>query len=84
MTPDIYGRIPMVCESGLTMSKVSMARLMMHILQNDIELLEIYTFNNRYPRCQVIASFRIKPEQITEFEEVTKGKLKPPATIQLN
>jgi hypothetical protein len=84
MTPDQFGRVPMVCESGLSMTKACMARLMMHVLKNDIELLSIRAFDSNYHGSQVLAAFRIKPEQIADFEAETGGLLRPPATIKLN
>lgn len=84
MTPDQFGRVPMVCESGLAMTKASMSRLMMHVLQNDIELCAIRAFNAEFHGSHVSAAFRIKPDQIEAFEVATGGKLRPPATINLN
>lgn len=84
MTPDIHGRVPMVCESGLAMTKASMARLMMFILRNNIELLQIHAFNPNFHGCQVSAAMRIRPDQIIAFERETGGKLQPPPTIKLN
>lgn len=84
MTPDVYGRVPMVCESGLAMTKASMARLMMFILRNNIELLQIHAFNPNFHGCQVSAAVRIRPDQIPAFEAGTGGKLTKPPTIKLN
>lgn len=84
MTPDHYGRIPMVCESGLSMTKASMARLMMFVLRNNIELLHVHAFNPNFHGCQVSAAVRIKPEQIQAFEAETGGLLTNPPTINLN
>lgn len=84
MTPDVYGRIPMVCESGLAMTKASMTRFIMHVLKHNIELLSLHPFNANYHGCHVSAAVRIKPEQIAAFEAETGGKLKEPATLNLN
>lgn len=84
MAPDLYGRVPMVCERGLALTKASMARLMMFILQNHIELLQIHAFNPNFHGCQVSAAVRIRPDQIPAFEAGTGGKLTKPPTIKLN
>lgn len=84
MTPDVYGRVPMVCESGLAMTKASMSRFVMFCLTHGVEILQIHPFNRNFHGCHVSASVRIVPDLIPEFERETGGKLKPPATINLN
>jgi hypothetical protein len=84
MTPDVYGRIPMVCESGLAMTKASMTRFVMFCLENNVDILQLHPFNRNHKGCHVSASVRIKPDQIEAFERETGGKLRPPATINLN
>jgi hypothetical protein len=84
MTPDVYGRIPMVCESGLAMTKASMTRFVMFCLENGVDILQLHPFNRRHKGCHVSASVMIKPDQIEAFERETGGKLRPPATINLN
>ncbi len=84
LTPDIYGRVPKVCDSGLSMTKACMARFIMHVLENNIELLEIHPFNARFRGCHVSAAIRIRPDQIAAFEAATGGALSDPATINLN
>jgi len=82
--PDFYGRVWMHCEDGLTMTKASMARFVMHCLTNNIEIGQIHPFNYRYLRCQVSVSVRLKPEQFSAFEDETGGKLRKPPRISLN
>lgn len=81
---DIKGRVWRHCEEGLSMTKASMARFMMFVLKNDIEIGEVYAFNANYHGCQVLASIRIKPEQIEAFERETGGKLRRPPRLVLN
>jgi len=82
--PDPYGRVWMHCEEGLSLSKASMSRFVMHCLTNNIEIGQIFPFNYRYPRSQVSASVRLKPQQIEDFENATGGKLRKPPRISLN
>lgn len=84
MSPDQFGRVWMHCESGLSMTKASMARLMMHVLKNRIEIGDIYAFNPNYVRSTVIASFLLRPDQFEAFERETGGKLRKPPLIELN
>ena len=84
MTPDRQGRIPMICEDGLSMTKASMARFIMFCLKNNVEIYDIHPFNRNYHGCQVSVSIRLKPEQFEAFESETKGKLRKPPTICLN
>lgn len=84
MTPDYKGRIPMVCESGLSLTKASMTRFIMHVLMNDIKLHDLHPMNRHYHGSHVGASVRIRPDQIAAFEAETGGKLREPATICLN
>jgi len=82
--PDPAGRVWMHCEEGLSMTKASMSRFVMHCLTNNIEIGQIHPFNYHYPRCQVSASVRLLPEQFAEFEAKTGGKLRKPPRISLN
>jgi len=82
--PDPYGRVWMHCEEGLSLSKASMTRFVMHCLTNHIEIGQIHPFNYRYRDSQVSASVRLKPEQFEGFEKETKGKLRKPPVISLN
>lgn len=82
--PDYAGRVWMHCEEGLSLSKASMSRFVMHCLTNNIEIGDIYPFDFRYPRSQVSASVRLRPEQFAEFEAQTGGKLRKPPRISLN
>ena len=84
LTPDVYGRVPKVCESGLAMTKASMTRFVMFCLENGVEILSIHPFNRRFKGCHVSAAVRIKPEMVAEFEAATGGKLRDPATLNLN
>ena len=81
---DMYGRVWRHCEDGLSLTKASMSRLMMFVLKNKIEIGEIYAFNPKYPRCQVLGSFRLREDQIEEFEKETGGKLRKPPKLVLN
>ena len=82
--PDPYGRVWMHCEEGLTLSKASMSRFVMYCLTHNVEIGDIHPFNYRYPRSQVSASVRIRPEQFEAFEVETGGKLRKPPRISLN
>ena len=82
--PDIYGRVWMHCESGLTLTKASLSRFMLFILKNKIELGQIYAFNPKYSNSLVLASIRIRPDQIEAFERETKAKLRHPPEVNLN
>ena len=82
--PDPAGRVWMHCEEGLSMSKASMARFVMHCLTNNIEIGQIHPFNYHYPRCRVSATVRLLPEQFATFESKTGGKLIEPPRISLN
>jgi hypothetical protein len=82
--PDYAGRVWMHCEEGLSLSKASMSRFVMFCLTNRIEIGDIYPFAPDYPRSQVSASVRLKPEQFAAFEAETGGKLRKPPRISLN
>ena len=82
--PDIYGRVWMHCESGLSMTKASMSRFIMFVLKNRVELGNLYAFDPRYERSLVLASVRLRPDQFEAFEKETGGKLRKPPVIQLN
>ena len=84
MTPDVYGRIPMICESGLSMTKASMMRFVMYCLQENVEILSLHPFNRNYKGCHVSAAVRIHPDQIDDFQIATGGTLSKPHTINLN
>lgn len=84
LTPDIYGRVPKVCESGLAMTKASMSRFVMFCLERGVEILQIHPFNRNFKGCHVSAAVMIHPDQIADFEKMTGGKLEDPATINLN
>ena len=74
----------MHCEQGLSFTKASVTRLMMHVLRNRIEIGDLYAFNPRYPGCNVIGSFKLRPSQFSAFEQETGGKLRLPPKIKLN
>ena len=82
--PDPYGRVWMHCEEGLSLTKASMSRFIMFVLENHIEIGSVYAFKPNFPRSLVIASIRIRPDQITCFERDTGGKLRLPPKIKLN
>lgn len=82
--PDYAGRVWMHCEEGLTLSKASMSRFVMHCLTNNIEIGQIHPFNYHYHNSQVSASVRLRPDQFEAFEAETKGKLQNPPTLSVN
>ena len=82
--PDPAGRVWMHCEEGLSMTKASMTRFVMHCLNNNIEIGQIWPFNYRYKGCLVSVTVRLLPEQFEEFERETNGKLREPPRISLN
>jgi hypothetical protein len=83
-TPDIFGRVWMHCESGLSMTKASMARFMMFVLANRVEIGMVYAFSPNYKGSLVLASVKLKPEQFEAFERETGGKLRDPIQVHLN
>lgn len=82
--PDYAGRIWMHCDEGLSLSKASMSRFVMFCLTNRVEIGSIHPFAPDYPRSQVCAAVRIKPELIAAFEKETGGRLREPPRISLN
>ena len=82
--PDPHGRVWMHCEEGLSLSKASMSRFVMYCLTHNVEIGDIHPFNYRYPRSQVSASVRIRPEQFADFEAQTGGKLRKPPRVSVN
>lgn len=82
--PDIYGRVWMHCESGLALTKASMTRFIMHVLENRIEIGQIYAFNPKFKGSLVLATLLLRPDQFEEFEKATGGKLREPPVIHLN
>ena len=82
--PDPYGRVWMHCESGLSFTKASVTRFVMFCLGNNVEIGEVRAFNPKYPGCLLLATVRIRPDQITAFEAETGGKLTEPPKITLN
>lgn len=82
--PDPAGRVWMHCEEGLSLSKASMTRFVMHCLTNNIEIGTLHPFNHHFPNSQVSASVRLKPDQFEAFESETKGKLRKPPRLSLN
>lgn len=83
--PDDYaGRVWMHCEEGLNFSKASMSRFVMFCLGNNVEIGSIHPFDARYPRCQVSAAIRLRPDQFAAFEADTGGTLRKPPRVNLN
>lgn len=82
--PDYAGRVWMHCEEGLNLSKSSMTRFVMFCLTNNVEIGSLHPFNPKFPRSQVSAAVRLKPDQFAAFENETGGKLRPPPRISLN
>lgn len=81
---DLYGRVWMHCEEGLSMTKASMSRFMMFCLKNNVQTGSIYAFSPAYSRSTVIAAVCLRPEQFAEFESETGGKLRKPPRLKLN
>lgn len=82
--PDPYGRVWMHCESGLTFTKASVARFVMFCLTENIEIGAIRPFNAKFPGCLLMATVRIKSDQVCAFEAATGGKLRLPPKININ
>ena len=82
--PDVYGRVWRHCESGLMLTKTSMTRFIMFVLENHIEIGTLYAFDPTFHRSLVVASLRLRPDQFGAFERETGGKLRLPRTIKLN
>ena len=81
---DWKGRVWRHCEEGLSLTNASMARFMMFCLRNDVEIGDVHAFNANYRGSQVLASVRLREDQIAAFEAETKGKLRRPPRIVLN
>lgn len=81
---DPHGRVWMHCESGLTFTKASVARFVMFCLTENIEIGQIHPFNRRYAGSLLLATVRIKPDQVAAFEAETGGKLRLPPKININ
>lgn len=82
--PDLFGRVWMHCEEGLSMSKASLARFMTFCLKNNVEIGSVHAFQPSYSRSLVTAAVRLKPNQFESFERETRGKLREPTKIKLN
>jgi hypothetical protein len=82
--PDLFGRVWMHCEKGLSLTKASMSRFIMFCVCNNVEIGDIYVFDRSFPRSHVIASVRLMPEQFAAFESETGGKLREPARMTLS
>ena len=82
--PDPYGRVWKHCESGLSFTKASMSRFVMFCLSRNVEIGDLHAFNAKFPGCLVMATVRIKPDQIADFEAETGGRLTDPPKIILN
>ena len=81
---DHAGRVWMHCESGLANNPTSMSRFIMFVLKNRILIGNLYAFNPEYKNSLVVASVRIRPDQVEAFEKETKGQLRPPPEVHLN
>ncbi len=82
--PDHSNRVWMHCESGLAMTKASMARFMLFCLTNNVEIGSVHAFNPQYRGGLVLATVRLRPDQFEAFEGATGGKLRQPPKINLN
>lgn len=75
----------MHCEEGLSQTKASMARFMMFVLSNRVELGSVSASGGgRYHGATVEAAVLLKPELIEAFERETGGKLRKPPRVHLN
>ncbi len=81
---DHYRRVVRHCESGLSLTKASMTRFVMHCLENNIEICQIWPFNPRFKGSLVCAVVKLRPDQIEAFEAATGGKLRMPPRVHLN
>lgn len=81
---DYLGRVWMHCDSGLSLTKASMARFMIYCLKNNILIGDIYALNPKYERSLVCAAVCLRPEHIEEFTRETGGVLTEPAVFKLN
>lgn len=81
---DRKGRVWRHCEEGLTMTSASMGRFMMFCLRHDVEIGDVHPFNANYRGSQVLASVRLREDQIAAFEAEVKAKLRRPPRIVLN
>lgn len=81
---DMYGRVWMHCESGLSMTKASAGRLMFFCLKNRVLIGEADACRPEYHGCAVSVSVRLRPDQFEMFEVATGGKLKKPAVLKLS
>lgn len=81
---DHAGRVWMHCDEGLSYSKASLSRFMMFCLGNNVEIGSVHAFNAKFPRSQVSAAVRLRPDQFAAFERETGGKLRQPPRINLN
>lgn len=84
MKPDHYGRIWMHCESGLKLTKTSLAGFTLYCLSNNILIGELSAFNANYKGSLVLATVKIREEQIEGFTRETGGILTLPPKICLN
>jgi len=82
--PDVFGRVWMHCDSGLSMSKKSTLSLIQFILKNRLEVGSFYALEPSFSRSQVCVSVKIHPDLIPDFERETGGKLSRPPTIKLS
>ena len=74
----------MHCDEGLSLSKASMGRFMAFCLANRVEIGDVYPFAPDYPRSQVSAAIRLRPDQFSNFEAQTGGKLRKPPRLVLS
>lgn len=82
--PDHYRRVVRHCESGLSLTKASMARFVMHCLEKNIEICQIWPLNHDIKGSLVCAVVKLRPDQIEPFEASTGGKLRMPPRAHLN
>lgn len=82
--PDVYGRVWLGCESGLALTKASMTRFIMFILENHIGVSDLHAFDRRFKGSLVMCIVHLRPDQVEAFERETGGKLQQLPTINLN
>lgn len=82
--PDPFGRVRMHCVKGLSMNNASLACFMSFCLRNNVEIEYVYALRPEYKRSSVMASVRLRPDQVEAFERETGGKLRKPPRVKLN
>ena len=67
-----------------TLSKASLGLFFFHVLKNGAQVGDIFTFNAKYHRSQVIVSVFMTGEQKTAIEGATPVRFRRPPKIKVN